>query len=361
MTRDDMRAQQIADWLRTLNFPLARLEPASNDASFRRYFRAWRADGATRVVMDAPPEKESIAPFVRVARLMQRCGVHVPEIDALDQAQGFVLMEDLGSVHYLERLRAGDDADGLYADALAALQQIQVQGVGLARELPPYDRRTLLAEMAQMPEWFCGRLLQLELTAEDRALLSDSFELLAREALAQPVVFVHRDYHSRNLMRLAQRNPGVVDFQDALCGPIGYDLVSLLKDCYIEWPRARVEHWVQTYRLELQAAGMASGISAEQFLRWFDLIGLQRHIKVLGIFARLYFRDGKPGYLPDLPRTLQYVREAASLYGELAPFAVWLERRVMPLFAAANGRALAQAQSAGAPARERSGSAAANS
>ena len=216
MTRDDMRAQQIADWLRTLNFPLARLEPASNDASFRRYFRAWRADGATRVVMDAPPEKESIAPFVKVARLMQRCGVHVPEIDALDQAHGFVLMEDLGSVHYLERLRAGDEADGLYADALAALRQIQVQGVELARELPPYDRRALLAEMALMPEWFCGRLLQLELTAEDRALLSDSFELLAREALAQPVVFVHRDYHSRNLMRLAQRNPGVVDFQDAL-------------------------------------------------------------------------------------------------------------------------------------------------
>jgi len=361
MTRDDMRAQHIGDWLRTLNFPLARLEPASNDASFRRYFRAWRADGATRVVMDAPPEKESIAPFVKVARLLQRCGVHVPEIDALDQAHGFVLMEDLGSVHYLERLRAGDDADGLYADALSALRQIQVQGLELAGELPPYDRRALLSEMALMPEWFCGRLLQLELTAEDRALLSESFELLAHEALAQPVVFVHRDYHSRNLMRLAQRNPGIVDFQDALRGPIGYDLVSLLKDCYIEWPRARVERWVQSYRLELQAAGVARGVSAEQFLRWFDLIGLQRHIKVLGIFARLYFRDGKPGYLPDLPRTLQYVTQAASLYRELAPFAAWLERRVMPLFAAANERALAQAQSASAPIPERSGSAAANS
>ena len=140
MTRDDMRAQQIADWLRTLNFPLARLEPASNDASFRRYFRAWRADGATRVVMDAPPENESIAPFVKVARLLQRCGVHVPEIDALDQAHGFVLMEDLGSVHYLERLRAGEDADALYADALAALRRIQVQGAALAQELPPSTR-----------------------------------------------------------------------------------------------------------------------------------------------------------------------------------------------------------------------------
>lgn len=361
MTRDDTRAQQLADWLRTLNFPLARLEPASNDASFRRYFRAWRADGATRVVMDAPPEKESVAPFVKVARLLQRCGVHVPEIDALDQTRGFVLMEDLGSVHYLERLRAGDDADALYADALTALRRIQVQGRELAHELPCYDRRALLAEMALMPEWFCGRLLQLELTAEDRAQLSATFELLVREALAQPVVFVHRDYHSRNLMHLAQRNPGVVDFQDAVAGPIGYDLVSLLKDCYIEWPRPRVEHWVQTYRLELRAAGVASMVTAEQFLRWFDLIGLQRHIKVLGIFARLYFRDGKPGYLPDLPRTLQYVRAAAALYGELAEFAAWLERRVVPVFAAANARALAQAQTAGAASRQRSGSPAATS
>ena len=174
MTRDDMRAQQIADWLRTLNFPLARLEPASNDASFRRYFRAWRADGATRVVMDAPPEKESIAPFLKVARLLQRCGVHVPEIDALDQAHGFVLMEDLGSVHYLERLRAGDEPDGLYADALAALRQIQVQGVERrARAAALRPRAPCWREMALMPEWFCERQLQLELTAEDRALLSD--------------------------------------------------------------------------------------------------------------------------------------------------------------------------------------------
>lgn len=361
MTRDDTRREQIADWLRALNFPLARLEPASNDASFRRYFRAWRADGATRVVMDAPPEKESISAFIKVARLLQPCGVHVPEIDALDQARGFVLMEDLGTVHYLERLRAGDDADLLYADALTALRQIQVQGLQAARQLPPYDHTALMAEMALMPEWFCGRLLSLELSGEDRALLSATFERLASEALAQPVVFVHRDYHSRNLMRLKERNPGVVDFQDALAGPIGYDLVSLLKDCYIDWPRTRVECWVESHRLELLAAGVSSVASAEQFLRWFDLIGLQRHIKVLGIFARLWFRDGKPGYLADLPRTLQYVREAAALYGELVGFAAWLERRVVPLFAAANSRALAQAQCAEAATRRRPGSAAAAS
>ena len=360
MTRDDTRAQQIADWLRTVNFPLVRLEPASNDASFRRYLRAWRADGATRVVMDAPPEKESITAFIKVARLLQRCGVHVPEIDALDQARGFVLMEDLGSVHYLERLRAGDDADALYADALTALRHIQMQGRELASELPPYDRSALMTEMGLMPEWFCGRLLQLELTAEDRAQLSSTFELLTAEALTQPVVFVHRDYHSRNLMRVTQRNPGVIDFQDAVAGPIGYDLVSLLKDCYIEWPRARVERWVHSYHQELRATGLLGAMSAEQFLRCFDLIGLQRHIKVLGIFARLYFRDGKPGYLPDLPRTLNYVREAAALHGELAGFAAWLERRVVPIFAAANARALAQAGSGAGP-RERSGNAAAAS
>jgi aminoglycoside/choline kinase family phosphotransferase len=162
-------------------------------------------------------------------------------------------------------------------------------------------------------------------------------------------------------MRLAERNPGVIDFQDALAGPIGYDLVSLLKDCYIEWPRPRVQRWVEHYRVELLAAGLDPGVDADEFLRWFDLIGLQRHIKVLGIFARLYFRDGKPGYLPDLPRTLRYVCEAANLYGELSEFAAWLERRVLPLFAAANARALAEAHAGSAPSRAPSGSAAAAS
>ncbi len=270
--------------------------------------------------------------------------MHVPEIDAVESARGFVLMEDLGSVHYLERLRAGDDPDALYADALEALRRIQLRGLEGARELPPYDHAALMAEMALMPEWFCGRHLRLALDASERALLETSFGQLARAALEQPVVFVHRDYHSRNLMRLVARNPGIVDFQDALAGPIGYDLVSLLKDCYIDWPRARVEAWVQSHRAALQAEGAVSGADAQQFLRWFDLIGLQRHIKVLGIFARLWFRDGKPGYLEDLPRTLQYACETAALYAELREFADWLARRVLPIFPAANQRAQAQAR-----------------
>lgn len=348
----DERLEQIGIWLRgELGFGLVRLEPASSDASFRRYFRAWRADGATRVVMDAPPGKEDVGPFLKVAALLAGCGVHVPEVEAADVGRGFVLLEDLGSVLYLGRLRAGDDPEPLYADALAALRQMQLAG-GAAAQLAPYDRVALEREMALMPEWFCERHLQLHLQPEDRAVLEASFELLTHEALAQPRVFVHRDYHSRNLLLLGERNPGIVDFQDALAGPVTYDLVSLLKDCYIDWPRERVERWVGDYRARLAAAGGPAAQSAAQFLRWFDLIGLQRHIKVLGIFARLWWRDGKSGYLTDLPRTLRYVVDAAGRYPELHAFALWLQRRVLPAFEAGNARAAraaAHAREAAAP------------
>lgn len=337
----DKRLRQIADWLTAeLQFHLVRLEPASNDASFRRYFRAWSADGATRVVMDAPPGKEDVTPFLSVAALLVGSGVHVPQVEAADTRRGFVLLEDLGTTLYLTRLAAGDDPEPLYADALQALLQMQVAVDG-ASSLAPYDRAALEREMALMPEWFCTRHLQLTLGAEERALLTETFERLTLEALAQPRVFVHRDYHSRNLLLLAQRNPGIVDFQDALYGPVTYDLVSLLKDCYIDWPRERVERWVAQYRARLAAAGGPAGDGDRQFLRWFDFIGLQRHIKVLGIFARLWWRDGKSGYLADLPRTLAYVQDASRRYAELAPFAAWLERRIAPGLSAANARALA--------------------
>jgi hypothetical protein len=342
----DERLEQIADWLSSeLHIRVVRLEPASHDASFRRYFRAWSADGATRVIMDAPPDKEDIAPFLSVAALLVSSGVHVPQVEAADTRRGFVLLEDLGTVLYLTRLRAGDDPEPLYTDALQALLQMQVS-VEQAHTLPPYDRAVLEREMALMPEWFCARHLQLTLSAEERGLLASTFDLLAVEALAQPRVFVHRDYHSRNLLLLGQRNPGIVDFQDALYGPVTYDLVSLLKDCYIDWPRERIERWVSQYRARLAAAGGPAGQCDQQFLRWFDFIGLQRHIKVLGIFARLWWRDGKSAYLGDLPRTLEYVQDAAERYAQLAPFAVWLERRVAPLLAVANAQALRQAASA---------------
>jgi aminoglycoside/choline kinase family phosphotransferase len=342
MTGNDVRVQQIRDWLTgELAFPLLRLEPASADASFRRYFRVWAADGATRVVMDAPPDKEDIAPFLKVAALLEACQVHVPQVHAADSARGLVLLEDLGSELYLAQLRAGADADVLYTDALQALLRIQLQGREALHALPPYDRAALEREMALMPEWFCTCHLQLTLDDADRGVLAESFEFLTLEALAQPVVLVHRDYHSRNLMLLPSRNPGIIDFQDALAGPVGYDLVSLLKDCYIDWPRARVERWVSAYREQLQGAPSLAGASEHEFLRWFDLIGLQRHIKVLGIFARLWYRDGKHGYLADLPRTFGYVQDAVRRYPELRRFGDWLQRRVRPAFAAASARTLA--------------------
>jgi len=337
------RVRQIQDWLaRDLGLTLLRLEPASADASFRRYFRAWLAGGGTRVVMDAPPDKEDVAPFLQVAALLAGCGVHVPQVHAADVTRGLVLLEDLGSEPYLARLRAGDDADLLYRDALEALLRIQVQGREAAGQLPPYDRIVLTRELALMPQWFCERHLQLTLDDADRGVLADSFEFLTVGALAQPLVLVHRDYHSRNLMYLPSGNPGVIDFQDALAGAVGYDLVSLLKDCYIDWPRARVEQWVSGYRARLGSESALAGSSEREFLRWFDLAGLQRHIKVLGIFARLWYRDGKNGYLPDLPRTLGYVLDGACRFPELRALEQWLRRRVLPLFGAANARALAE-------------------
>jgi aminoglycoside/choline kinase family phosphotransferase len=345
LSATDARIDLIRDWLASdLHWSVMRLEPASADASFRRYFRVWGADGATRVVMDAPPGKEDIRPFLHVGALLERCGVHVPQVEAADPSRGLVLLEDLGRTHYLARLTGGGDVDALYLDALAALLRIQVDGLSGAEDLPPYDRATLLREMALMPEWFCERHLHLHLADEDHALLASTFEFLVGAALAQPRVLVHRDYHSRNLMVLPARNPGIVDFQDALAGPVTYDLVSLLKDCYVAWPRERVEQWVHGHHAALAARGFDSGADAVGFLRGFDLVGLQRHLKVLGIFARLWYRDGKSSYLRDLPLTLDYVRDTAARHAELREFSHWLGRRVVPAFLAANARALAEAR-----------------
>jgi aminoglycoside/choline kinase family phosphotransferase len=344
----DARIELIRDWLAgELGWPRdCRLEPASADASFRRYFRVWNAAGATRVVMDAPPDKEDTRPYLQVTRLLQACGVHVPEVEAADTQRGLLLLEDLGSTHMLARLRAGGDPAPLYDQALAALAQIQLRGRHGARELPAYDAAALEREMRLLPDWFCARHLRLSLDAGIEALLQETFAFLVRELLAQPRVLVHRDYHSRNLMITAQHSPGIIDFQDAVAGPIGYDLVSLLKDCYISWPRARVIAWLEQYRLQLAASGAASGAGNGEFLRWFDLAGLQRHIKVLGIFARLWYRDGKSGYLADLPLTLDYVRDAAARYGELARFGAWVESALAPRLEAANARALAATEPA---------------
>ena len=323
------RLEQLKNWLDDeLNFGEYTLRPASADASFRRYFRVTRA-GISYVVMDAPPDKEDSRPFVRVARLFFDLGLNVPEVIDENLEQGFLLLSDLGSALYLDALNE-ETVDRLYGDALGALATLQACAPdnGL---LPAYDRELLLNEMALCREWLIGRHLGLSPGKVQTDMLDTAFSLLADNALAQPQVCVHRDYHSRNLMLTGRNNPGILDFQDAVIGPVTYDLVSLLRDCYIAWPRARVEDWALGY----QELALQSGILREahedpqQFLRWFDLMGMQRHLKAAGIFARLNHRDGKPGYLQDIPRTLGYVVEVAGRYEELGAFGAFIDTRVL--------------------------------
>jgi aminoglycoside/choline kinase family phosphotransferase len=346
----DSRLAALTRWVvEDLGFAGGRIEPASADASFRRYFRVTRG-ADTCIVMDAPPDKEDVAAFVRVARLLAGMNLNAPLILAQEPTQGFLLLSDLGNLQYLDELKAHRHADGrgevegrlevdrLYADALAALVVMQTRNVESARALPPYDHALLLREMELLPEWFLGRHLGLAVGSRERQMLDRLFDGLATAALSQPMAFVHRDYHSRNLLLTPERNPGILDFQDAVWGPVTYDAVSLLKDCYIAWPRARVLAWLNDYRELLLRAGMSSVGNAADFVRWFDLMGLQRHIKVLGIFARLYYRDGKSGYLNDLPRVLDYTRETAAVYGETAEFARYLEEFIDPAFGPAQTR-----------------------
>ena len=347
MSHADERFSLVTDWVtRELRLRPRLIEPASSDASFRRYFRVFH-EGGTHIVMDAPPGREDVRPYLNITVMLETAGVHVPRVYEWDTERGLLLLEDLGTRPYLPALEAGGDADKLYHDALQALADIQVRGRESAFQLPAYDREVLVREMALMPEWFCARHLQLELTRDQGEMLTAAFEFLVAEALAQPQVFVHRDYHSRNLMITRERNPGIIDFQDALRGPVGYDLVSLLKDCYISWPRPRVEGWVREYRLMMhEQASHSAGINDAQMLHWFDVIGIQRHLKVLGIFARLWYRDGKSGYLKDLPLTLRYVVEACARFPQLQALREFLQHCVVPALPLANAREVQQVVSA---------------
>jgi N-acetylmuramate 1-kinase len=348
MLKNDARLSLLRSWLtRDLGWRIGQITVASADASFRRYFRvsrgdvdpaAWAPKADTLILMDAPPGKEDVAPYLKVTALLEQAGAHVPHVHAFDAKRGFIAMEDLGNTQYLSVLKAGRGVDNLYGEALTTLANIQVRGLRAAASLEPYDRTPLERELNLMPEWFLGKHLRLELTPEERAILTVTNEFLINEALLQPQVFVHRDFHSRNLMVLPSGGPGVIDFQDALRGPIGYDLVSLLKDCYISWSRERVERWVRGYRRVLGNLGANIGDSEYQFMRWFDVIGVQRHIKVLGIFCRLWHRDGKIGYLDDLPLVLSYVLDACQRYPELVEFGRWLEWRVATELPLANTR-----------------------
>ena len=304
-----------------------RMLPASGDASFRRYFRLHFDDGQTLIAMDAPPDKEDCGPFIDVSARLGRAGVHVPQILHQDLAQGFLLLEDLGDRLYLGELDA-DSVDGLYGDAIEAM--LRFQQAGNVDGLPDYDRALLEREMQLFPDWLLQRHLGIELDAGEQAMLIDSFELLIDSALAQPQVLVHRDYHSRNLLVCAPDNPGIIDFQDAVNGPLTYDLVSLLRDCYIAWPAEKLAQWLAQYGQSALERGLLSVAQLPQLPRWFDLMGVQRHLKAAGIFARLNHRDGKDGYLGDIPRTLGYIVQVAAAREELAPLGRLISERVLP-------------------------------
>ena len=316
MIHADNRRAALERWLSAqLRGAPFSLTPASEDASFRRYFRATLDDGASFVAMDAPPEKEDCRPFVHVARLLHDAGVHAPRVHAEDHAQGFLLLTDLGTRTYLQELSTGDAAQ-LFADAIDAL--IRWQLATRPGELPPYDEALLRREMQLFPYWYVAKHRAVALTPAQTHDLEQIFALLVKSALAQPKVYVHRDYMPRNLM-WSDPNPGVLDFQDAVIGPISYDIVSLMRDAFVTWDEERVLDWSARYWEKARHAGLPVDADFAEFWRAFEWMGLQRHLKVLGIFARIHYRDGKPKYLADTPRFVRYAREVAKRYNALTP------------------------------------------
>ncbi|MFW5431661.1 MAG: aminoglycoside phosphotransferase family protein [Methylophilaceae bacterium] len=309
------RKLQLEQWLKSV---LAEkeftLSTASADASFRRYFRV-HLQGENLIAMDAPPKQESCAPFVEVAKLFADSGLNVPQVIHQDLEQGFLLLSDLGDDTYLSQLNA-DTALQLYGDATNALIKLQLTSkVGV---LPPYDEALLMREMQLFPDWYIGKHLNVTLDDAQQAVLDTTFKTLTKNILNQGQVFVHRDYHSRNLM-VCENNPGILDFQDAVVGAITYDLVSLLKDAYINWEEADMMDWAVRYWDSARKAGLPVPVDFSEFYRDFEWMGAQRHIKILGIFARLSHRDGKDGYLKELPLVMDYLRRVCGRYLELRP------------------------------------------
>lgn len=325
----DARLAQLTAWLGTLDLVDAgSLRPASSDASFRRYYRLDVVPalqdklGATLVAMDALPERENVPAFIHVAGLLFDAGVTVPAIVARDVDSGFLLLSDLGTTTYLQRLDT-DNASFMYSDAVDAL--IKFQMTSQPGMLPEFDRAFVLREMHLFPEWFIGRHLNATLNDIQQAQLDKVFEAITANVLAQQQVFMHRDFHSRNLMFLDQGNPGVLDFQDAVYGPVTYDLASLLRDAYIQWDEDFVLDWVVRYWQSAKGAGLPVNPDIDAFYRDFEYMALQRHLKILGLFCRLNYRDGKNVYMGDLPTVMDYVRKTANRYTELKPLARLLD------------------------------------
>ena len=324
MPDEDVRLKLLENWLDQQlpglfaeqgwdAVPAASLTSASSDASFRRYFR-WQGAGRSLIVMDAPPPQEDCRPFVKVAQLLAEARLNVPQILAADLERGFLLLNDLGRQTYLDVINEGN-ADELFADAMQAL--LAFQQLSMSTPLPSYDDALLRRELQLFPEWYVQRHLGVTLTAAQLALWQRTNQLLIDSALAQPKVLVHRDYMPRNLMR-SEPNPGVLDFQDAVYGPVTYDITCLFKDAFLSWPEARVRSWLEQYWQQALAAGVPVQSQLEDFLRASDLMGVQRHLKVIGIFARICHRDGKPKYLGDVPRFFSYIEAVLARRPELA-------------------------------------------
>ncbi|MFT6189313.1 MAG: aminoglycoside/choline kinase family phosphotransferase [Oleispira sp.] len=334
--RQDTLAQWAADQIEQLyqhSIP-AQMVTVSGDASFRRYFRINHNEKGTQkqwIAVDAPPEHENSRQFVDIASVWSLAGVKVPTVLAFDEAQGFMLLEDFGDVLLHPELTP-DAADGLYQSSIDSL--IELQQLPQTTNIPDYDRELLDREMALFTDWLCEKHLGLKLSTDEKTMLKQAFDTLADSALAQRQVMVHRDYHSRNLMVCTANAPlhdkdfiGIIDFQDAVYGALTYDLVSLLKDCYIQWPREKVLAWLGYFKAQ---SPLAANMTEEQLVRDFDLMGLQRHLKAAGIFARLSLRDGKHGYLKDVPRTCEYIVQATALYPEFSDFNAWLNSVFLP-------------------------------
>lgn len=325
------REQGLKSWL-LQQLPagaVSDVQALSGDASFRRYFRVYREGAESLIAVDAPPDTEKNREFTCVAQHLFAHGVKVPEVFAFDYQQGYLLLSDLGD-QVLLPLLADQSVDRHYHDAVELLIQMQLatnEGLQIAN----YSESLLYDEMALFTEWFVTRLLDYSLSSDEKMLIDTVFQQLIASAKEQPQVFVHRDYHSRNIMQTAAGDLATIDFQDAVTGPVTYDLVSLFRDCYVQWPSERVEQWVQAYQAEAQKRGVLDSVEEVVFMRWFDLMGLQRHIKVLGIFARLYLRDGKKSYLNDLPLVINYTLSVADKYPELSSFCCWFRKSLMPL------------------------------
>jgi len=335
------RFQLMLNWLDTLPLlqgcDVSHPEPASADASFRRYFRIQtqsKAGSQSYIIMDAPTEHEDCRPFIAVSNQLVAMGLNVPKVLAQNLEQGFLLLSDLGNITYLSELVKRDEtqADQLYSDALTALVTLQAKGDKAAQNLPAYDAKLLTTEMSLFPDWLLDKHLNIGLNALEHQAWQNTQTVLIESALKQPQTYVHRDYHSRNLMVGEPGKPGILDFQDAVKGPITYDAVSLLRDCYIAWPAQQVTEWQRSYFLQLCEKNVMKQDEWSGFQKSMDLMGIQRHLKASGIFARLFHRDGKDGYLNDIPLTLNYIAKVVAHYSEMHSLVDLVENKVLPKF-----------------------------